>query len=76
MTREEDLQLLKLEMLRCAQIIDTVDFYSEPIRDKNGYRQYDWVQKMRSGRAELINKMHELRRDTMALEKQLLKLNI
>lgn len=75
MTREEDLQLLRLEMLRCIEIIDTTDFYNE-VQAKEGWSQYAWLSKARSGRAELINKMHELRRDTIKIENSLLKIDL
>lgn len=76
MTREEDLQLLRLEMLRCAQIIDTVAFYADIPIEANGWRSYEWQDEIRHGRAELIKKMHELRRDTVRIEGQLRKINI
>lgn len=77
MTRQEKMQLLKLQMLRCIELIDTTDFDNKPKYDEKNYTPcYEWYQQAKSGRAELIAKMHEIRRDTVALEKELLKLGI
>ena len=72
MTRAERLQLLKLQMLRCIELIDTTEFDNNPDHDNLGeyntrIAQYEWYIQARKGRAELIAKMHEIRRDTIAV---------
>lgn len=77
MTKSERLQLLKLEMLRCIEIIDSVDFESKPkYGDGDNTAFYEWIACAKTGKAELISKMHEIRRDTVAIEKDLKALNL